>query len=399
MQLAHTLSMVATETAWLLAVGWVWRAIATTAGLGRVPDLRDDRFSAALPSGTPLAIIVPARNEATSVERCLRSLLTQRGVHLRVVAVDDRSTDETPAILDRVAMEFAGVLEVLHVQDLPRGWLGKPHAMALAADHAIATYQPRWLLFTDADVFFAPEALSRALAAAEQMEADHFVLLPTTTIRRWDEAVFLSFFSTFSVLAGQPWKVVEPRAREHIGVGAFNMIRTDAYQTIGGIEPLRMTIVEDITLGRLVKAAGFRQAVATGPGLVSLHWAAGLSGLTNVMTKNLFAAMNYRLTLVLLFAGMLCLLFVAPFAGLLVVRTAIPSAIAVAAMVWSYRAVGRRTGMRGWLRNALLAPMAALAFVFALLRSTAVTLRQGGVIWRGTFYPLADLRRDGVSVI
>ena len=392
-------TQIAVATLSLLALAWVWKAVSVTRGLRRLPNLLDQHFDEGSSAEASLTVIVPACNEAAHIEGCVRSLLTQQLSNLHVVAVNDRSTDETPAILDRLAAESPSTLEVLHIAELPPNWLGKTHAMARAADYTTATHHPRWLLFTDGDILFAPEALRRALVAAEEYAADHFVLFPRTLIRRWDETAFLAFFSTLGLAAGQPWRVTDPRAREHVGVGAFNLIRADSYHAAGGFAALRMTIVEDIALGRLVKARGLRQQAATGIGLVSVHWASGLAGLTGVLTKNLFSVMNYRIGLVIPAALSLVLFFIVPFAALFNRATLLPAAITVLAMAWVYRAVGRRTGLSAWFWNVLAAPLAAAVFVFALLRSTVVTLRQGGVVWRGTFYPLGDLRREGVKLI
>ena len=217
---------------------------------------------------------MPARNEAAKIAATLRSLLDSSGVDLEILAVDDRSSDETGAIMDRMAADHAA-LRVLHVAELPAGWLGKTHAMSVAAREATG----EWLLFTDGDVVFAPEALSRALGFAVASAADHFVLLPTVVLGSFGERVMISFMQVVAIWGPRPWRVPNPRARrDAIGVGAFNMLRREAYEAIGGWEALRMEVVEDLALGYLIKKKGLRQRVALGRGLVRVRWVEGAFG-------------------------------------------------------------------------------------------------------------------------
>jgi hypothetical protein len=374
--------------AWVVAAAWVWRSWAAALGLPRIPDLvKSD--GGVQPVGEPtLTVIVPARNESKDIRQCLESLVRQDYERLHVVAVNDRSTDATGRIMDELAAEWPERLRVIHVTELPVEWLGKTHAMSLAARDC----QTDFLLFTDADVIFAPSALRLALAQAVAENADHLVLLPTTIIRRWDEAALLGFFQIFGLWAARVWKVADPKARrDAIGIGAFNMLRRTAYEAVGGYEALRMEIVEDLGMARRIKRAGLRQRVAFGRGLVSLHWAAGVPGLINVLTKNLFAAVNFHVTLLLGLCAWLVGFGVLPFVMIWVPGFRLPALVAVGAIAWGYWLMGRHSGLSGW--NALLAPFAAAVFCFGLLRSMATTLKQGGVVWRGTFYALKDLRR------
>ena len=173
--------------------------------------------------------------------------------------------------------------------------------MALAARHAIAIHHPDYLLFTDADILFHPEAIRRSLAQAVATQADHFVTFPTPIIKTTGEGMLLGYLQVMGLWATRPWRAADPNAmRDSVGIGAFNLLRTSAYQQLGGFDALRMEILEDLTLARSVKLAGLRQRVAIAPGMVSLHWASGALGIINVMTKNLFAIFQFRISLVLL---------------------------------------------------------------------------------------------------
>ena len=379
--------------AWVIALTWLAKVIAAARGLPRIPDLLLPANNLS-PAGAPsITVIVPGRDEAANIGATLHSLLAQDYPNLQVIAVDDRSTDETGEIIADLASRHPERLRTLHVTELPVGWLGKTHAMALAARQAPTDY----LLFTDGDVLFRSDAIRLSLANAVATHADHLVTMPTTIIKRWDEAAILSFFQIFGLWGARPWRVADPKAtRDALGIGAFNLLRREAYLEVGGFESLRMEIVEDLGLARRIKRAGLAQRVAFGQGLVRVHWASGVNGLVNVMTKNLFSAFRFYVWLALLACVWLLAFCVAPAAGLFWAPTRIPSIVTIAAVAWAYRLMNRPSGLSSW--NVLAFPFSALTFVFTLLRSMLTTLRQGGVVWRGTFYPLAELRKNAAPL-
>jgi glycosyltransferase involved in cell wall biosynthesis len=380
--------------AWLIALTWLWKAIGGAFGLPRIPNLLLPQHDIS-PAGSPsITVIVPARNEATDIAATLHSLINQDYPSLQIIAVNDRSTDQTGEIMNTAAAQHPEKLRALHVTELPPGWLGKTHAMALAARQAPTDY----LLFTDADVLFHPTAIRLALANAIATHADHLIVFPTTTIKRWDEAAILGFFQIFILWGARPWRLANPKAkRDAFGVGAFNLLRREAYKQIGGFEALRMEIIEDVGLGRRIKRAGLAQRVAFGRGLVSLHWASGAGGLVNVMTKNLFSAFRFYISLALLACLWLLTFCAAPAIGLFFAPTRVPAILTLIAVTYAYRLLSRHFGISTW--NVLFFPFSALVFVFALLRSMLITLRQGGIIWRGTFYSLPELRKNAAPLL
>jgi glycosyltransferase involved in cell wall biosynthesis len=377
--------------AWLVALAWLARVLMWRHRLGQVPDLTqiiDAHPDETLPR---LSVIVPARNEAANIAATLRSLLATDGVELEIIAVNDRSTDQTGAIMDELAQSTADegkTLSILHVAELPAGWLGKTHAMAVATQRATGD----WLLFTDGDVLFHQDALRRAMAYAAASSADHLVLLPTVLLRSEGERMMIAFLQVMSFWAVSLWQVPNPKARRHaIGVGAFNMIRRDVYAALGGWEALRMQVLEDLALGRRVKAKGFAQRVALGLDLVRVRWAEGAFGVVENLTKNLFALFRFRPELLLAFAGCLALFTLFPLAAC-VAGPAMwwPAAILLVALFLGYQCAGKYHHFSPV--QMLLYPVASGLLLYALLRSMCVVLWRGGVTWRGTFYSLRELR-------
>jgi cellulose synthase/poly-beta-1,6-N-acetylglucosamine synthase-like glycosyltransferase len=379
---------------WAIALGWVWRTATALRCLPRVPNLTEGRFAAPeqIEGADPkLTVIVPARNEAAAIESTLESLLAQT-LPLRMIAVNDRSTDGTGEIMERVAarpLPAGKQLTVIHVTELPAGWLGKNHALALAAGQATTP----WMLFTDGDVQFAPEALARALHYAESAGAGHFVMLPTPILHTGGERMMMSFLQVVVATVANLWRIPDPKAkRESIGVGAFNLIRRDVYDGVGGFEALRMEVLEDVRLGYTVKQKGYRQEVAFGPGLAQVHWAPGAMGIVSNLTKNAFAVFQFRLPLLLAACAVLttgCLAPVVGWFGPDASRLACLVILTMQLLMYSY--YRQFCDFSRWYF--LTFPVAGMLFLYSILRSMWTTLRQGGVIWRGTFYPLRELRR------
>jgi cellulose synthase/poly-beta-1,6-N-acetylglucosamine synthase-like glycosyltransferase len=376
----------------LLALIWLVPTLQLALHFSEVADLTQPQWNPSPDSPLPsLTIVVPARNEEAEIEAALRSLLQLNYPRYQIVAVNDRSTDQTGAIMERLAAgpASAGKLRVLQVRDLPSGWLGKVHAMWLGSQQSGGD----WLLFTDADCVFHPDTLRRAMHYAGKTSTDHLVLFPTAHMKTLGEQMMISFPQVMSSFAMRPWKVRDPEARDHIGVGAFNLIRRSAYEAIGGYEKLRLEVVDDIKLGESVKKAGLRQDVVFGPELVSLRWAVGAAGVVANLEKNLFAFLKFRISLVLAVCAVTFFLCVCPFLGLLLAPgwARVPFAAAIALIALAYTLAGRYMGNSALLF--LTCPIAALVFEFAALQSAFLALREGAITWRGTKYSLEELRK------
>ena len=379
---------------WIIAAAWTQRALAAARNLPRIPNLLDPRYDPepSRKSDLPqLTVIVPARNEAAAIEATLRSLLAQT-IPLGILAVDDRSTDHTGAIMDRIAAEPCPpgkFFSVIHIHTLPPGWMGKNHAMAFAARQ---TATP-WLLFTDGDILFREDALERALRYAHESAADHVVVLPTLILKTSGERMMSAIFQSLTLLAWRPWKIADPGNRESIGMGAFNLLRSEVYRATGGFEAQPMEVLEDLRLGFEIKRRGYKQHMLLGPSLIRLHWASGAFGMVNNLTKNIFATFRFRLSLLLAaWLGFLVVCFT-PLAGLFApwsIRSA--SLVSLAMIALLYALAGRYYNRISPI-YVLTFPIGAVLVLYAMLRSTLFTLLRRGIVWRGTFYPLRELRR------
>jgi glycosyltransferase involved in cell wall biosynthesis len=376
----------------LLAVIWLSRVIDTSLGVRSLVNITRPEWdrSPATPSGNPrVTIVVPARNEEAAIHQALSQLIALDYDNYEVMAVDDRSTDRTGEIMDELAASAHGKLKIIHVHDLPNGWMGKAHAMWSAGRQACGD----WLLFTDADVMFRPDCLRRAITYAEAESADHLVLFPRTIMKRPGEKMMLAFFQLMFVFGHRPWKVADPKAKDHIGVGAFNLVRRTVYEAVGTYEALRFEVVDDMKLGKLIKNAGFRQRNVLGEDLLELHWAQGALGVVRNLTKNFFAVMSFQAWRAIGFCFAAAFINIMPFAGVFLTHgwARIPYAVSLLCLFFLYFGMSMFSDVRPWYL--LLHPVATLLFIYTMLRSMFFALRNKGVEWRGTVYPLDELRR------
>jgi glycosyltransferase involved in cell wall biosynthesis len=378
----------------ILALAWFSRIVDAALGMSTVADIASPEWdrTPASSSGNPrVSIIVPACNEEADTAQSLTQLLQLDYANYEVIAVNDRSTDRTGEIIDSVAAATStrGILQVVHIDKLPTGWLGKPHAMWTAANQATGD----WLLFTDADVLFKRDSVRRALAYAEAERADHLVLFPQIIMKEPGERMMIAFFQALFVFGHRPWKVADPKTKDHIGVGAFNLIRQSVYEKVGTYKALRFEVVDDMKLGKVVKEAGYAQRNVFGEDLISLHWAKGAMGVVNNLTKNFFAVLSFQPWRVVLCCFGLAFLNLIPFLGVLLAHgwARLPYAIALASMFLIYAGMSRRSSIPPYYFA--LHPISTVLFLYTLLRSMIVTLRQGGIVWRGTKYPLDELKK------
>ncbi len=353
------------------------------------PTLRE--WAGPSPSPWPkVSVIVPCRNEAAGVEKAMLSLLAQDYPHLEIVAVNDRSEDATGALLEALAARDPR-LSVVHVTTLPQGWLGKNHAM----QQGVRCASGPWLLFTDGDVVFEPDALERSVAFAEAHGLGHFVALPRFVAHDFLERAFVSTFALALAVKLDPSALCVPKTWAYVGVGAFGLVRRDAYESIGGHERLSFEVADDLKLGLLLRRSGVAQGCLTSDNMVSVRWQAGLVASLRGLEKNAFSGCEWNTGLAAVAIAGVWSAALLPYLPLFVTvpTWTLPLAFVAAAFpILLVGAAGRRMSGGSGLEG-LVAPISAVALGGVIAWSTGVALVRGGIVWRGTFYPLAELRR------
>jgi GT2 family glycosyltransferase len=382
-----------------IAFAWLLAAIDLARGALVIPALNSVRLDAPdsdqhanAANGPPrVSILFSALDEAEKLPAALATFLAQDYPDYEVVAVDDRSEDATGSILDAAARENSR-LKVVHVTSLPAGWLGKPHGLQQAFEHSTG----EWLVLTDADVRFKPDVLRTTVALAEEKHWDHLTLLCHAEMFTPGEKIAMTFFAMSFMLGLRPWRASDPRSRAYVGVGAFQLLRRSAYEKMGTHRRLAMEVVDDVKVGKLVKEAGLRSGVARAGRAVTVHWHSGLGNIVRGTTKNFYATTGFRLWVAVGQVAGNLLMFLMPWVALPFVH-GWARAFAAAAIVLPVLAqAGAALEFEESPLYAVTQPLGALIVCWMIVRSTFVTLRQGGIRWRGTFYAIKELKRGVV---
>ena len=335
-----------------------------------------------------VSVVIAARNEVDTIGEALPSVLALDYPDLEIIVVDDGSDDGTETVLQRFAAGDPRI-RVLRVDTPPPGWLGKNYAL----HHGAASATGDWLLFTDADVRFHPQALRLAITYAEKHGVDHLAVAPemTSSSALADSAV-LAFALLFS-LRFRPHHARNRRRRGYVGSGGFNLVRASWYRRVGGHRRIRNRPDDDVELGRLLKTAGAVQDFLDGRGMVRVQWYPGVRAMMHGLEKNVFAALRYRLDLFLLAAAVRGLVFYLPWVGAAAVGGAarLPFLAASFVMVLIYARLGH-TVLQFPLTHWILFPAGQVLLDFMIIRSVALALMRKGVPWRGRFYPLRMLK-------
>jgi glycosyltransferase involved in cell wall biosynthesis len=381
------MSLLILASGWILFVLWV---------LGVTPSLISmlwrslDAVVAQLPqpdAWPKVSIIVPARDEEAKIDAAMRSKLAIDYPNLEIIAVDDRSQDATGVLLDRLAAVDSR-LTVVHLDSLADGWLGKSHAMHVAANRATGDY----LLFTDADVFFAPDLLRKAVTMCEARGLDHLALAPRLESSGFFEKALELYFVVMLCIASQPWLVRTGWRFSYVGVGAFNLVRRSAYAQCGGHTAIRLDVLDDVKLGKLIKHAGLKQDVLDAGEGVRVRWQEGFWGVIRGLEKNGFAVFDYSLAK-LTFASVF-MIATSLFPYFAIVLWPDVRGLGFLLSILYLHCAGAFGAMRLGFGPAASAglPVAAATMIFTMWRSAFFTLVRRGVRWRDTFYPLSLLR-------
>ena len=379
--------MLLTGYAFLITLAWVGVCIYLLINCRRVKYLKNISAAPGLPEPT-VAIIIAVKDEEAEVEAALTSVCGLQYPSVQVLVINDRSTDRTPDILQRM-VSANPKLSLLTIQELPAGWLGKNHA--LYQGYRATTTE--WMLFTDADVLFSPQALKKAMNYVATQGLDHLVVLPEITS---PSGLFKSVMNTFSLmleLRQRPWAIPDPKSNASIGVGAFNLVRRSAYEAIGTHTAFSLRPDDDLKLGERIKAAGFRQEVVYGEAEVSLAWYTSLQEFVNGLMKNTYSVSNYHLPTAMATALATFLAFVLPLPFLLLwgvwgwILAGVVLTAQIVLMLF-------KAGIHGKWWHALLIPFAGIIVVYIILKSAFKTIWQGGIYWRNSFYPLSELKKQ-----
>ena len=351
--------------------------------LSKVSPIRDE-------AAPMVSVVVPACNEEAKIESAIRTLLQQDYRNLEVIAVDDRSGDATGPILERLRQQHPDKLKVFHLENLPPGWLGKSHALKFGAEHARGEY----LLFTDGDVHMAESTISRAMGHICREKLDHICLL----FRNSSPGILLNSLmldaGTGLLQCFRPWRAKLSSSWNYMGIGAFNLLRRSAYESVGGFETIKMHPVDDIMLGKVIKRHGFRQECLLGYDSVSVPWYETVGQMVEGLLKNVLAVIHYRFFLVPPLLVILFLLNIFPLWGMVLFDGPVRIIFGLVMMikVTAYYGGTRLLGISPWCALGTLISPYLIFYIY--VKATWRNARDNGIYWRGTHYSLAELRSN-----
>lgn len=345
------------------------------------------------PDNTLVSVIIAARNEERKIEKALSSILAQDYNRIEFILIDDRSTDSTCSILDRMADKDERI-RAFHIKELEPGWLGKNHAMHFGAARAKGDY----LLFTDADVYMEHDTVKRAVAKMRESGLDHLTLAfrPLVSSPLLLMLIIDSLAGLVTVL--KPWKAKDPKSPYFFGVGAFNLVRSEIYKEIGGHKKIRLCPVDDILLGRLIKEKGGRQECLNGCDFVAVPWYDSVADMIRGLNKNLFAALDFRIDRLVMVTLLMFAFHILPFWGMFIfsgvnqILSFLILLVFISSQIVAIRVFGVSPVCLKWL---LVTPYIK---VYMLWYVVITNLVRGSIEWRGTFYSIGELKENMVPL-
>lgn len=367
---------------WVMALLAVLKTINTMPLLEKLPEI-------SIKNPPKISVIIPACNEAKTLEKAMESRLKDNYPNLEFILIDDRSDDGTRDIARKIAENDQRV-KLICIDELPEGWLGKVHALHMGVKHASGD----WLLFSDADVHVKPGTLNRVMAYCQSENLDHLALLPELYGGNFLVDMAVAVFLKALIVTGRSWKIKDPNSRTFGGSGAFTMIRRPALEKTKGFAWLKLEVIDDLTLGQMLKRSGGRSDMISGRGCVGVQWYRTFNEMAVGLGRALFVGLpNFNLIALVLLSCFTFTLDMIPFvilfpmgiphlpiAGFIIVLIALSTSILAARLI------------NIPLLPALFLPLGnIIVFLIALIMGTVTSIR-GGIVWRGTFYSIKTLK-------
>jgi glycosyltransferase involved in cell wall biosynthesis len=358
-----------------------WRGIQTVLPLSAVEALANDER---------VSVIIAARNEEESIEMTILSLLNQTHHELELIVVNDRSTDETGMIMDNLAKQHQRMVAI-HIETLPSGWLGKNHALYKGYQLASGSF----LLFSDADVVFQPDTISKALTFMKDQKVDHVTIAPDLQSKGFWLQAFISYFLYGFSVFKRPWTANNDYSKKGgMGIGAFNLIKRDVYEQIGTHEAIKNRPDDDLKLGQVIKQNGHKQRFLSGVNQLWVEWYPSLKAAIKGLEKNTFAGLHYSLTVTVLAIAFILISHFLPIFTLFSTNHIVQllSALFLITFLFLYGlTIVKMSSYSLW--KLAVYPITTTIFLYSTIRAVALTYIKGGIEWRGTFYSLKELRK------
>ncbi|MGC1646834.1 MAG: glycosyltransferase [Candidatus Sulfotelmatobacter sp.] len=380
------MSALTTIVAALSAVTWVYLILAR----GAFWHLKSDRADGDAEFSGRIAVVVPARNEAKLIGAVITSLLSQSRA-MTVFLVDDESTDGTADAALRAAEKVgkAGELVVIQSQPLPSGWTGKLWAMQQGIVHARAL-NPEWLMLTDADVIHDPETAANLACIASHGHYDLVSFMVKLHCQSLAEKLLIPAFVYFFFMLYPPDWIRDPRHSTAGAAGGCMLVRSEALERAGGLEPIRGALIDDCSLARLLKQRGGRLWLGLTDHSESLRRYETFADIERMVSRTAFNQLSHSSLLLLgTVAGMAITYLMPP----LLLLSGGRLALVLGAAAWAAMTITYSTMVRYYRLNwawALSLPVAALFYLGATIHSALKYWSGKGGDWKGRAQDVQD---------
>lgn len=337
-----------------------------------------------------VSVVIPACNEADTIEDAIQSRLQDDYPNIEILLIDDRSTDGTSEIIDKIAAQDERV-KAIHIKELPDGWLGKLYAMHRGVQEATGS----WFLFSDADVFIKPTTLKRAIAYSEIRKLDHLAVFPEMYPTNFLLDTVLSMFIRMLCTWTRVWAIEDEKSKAFVGSGSFNLVRRTAFEKTKGFEWLKLEVCDDVALGQMLKKSGARSSLVNGRRYVGVHFYRSLGEMAIGSERATFTVFgNFSAVRLFVMSLISFALEMSPFFALLVgnipyIRLLGLTMIAVVLVI----SISVNRWMNRAILPALFLPIGITIMTICNIRTAILGAKRGGIIWRGTFYPTELLKK------
>jgi len=335
-----------------------------------------------------VAIIIPVRNEEEKLGEALTSMCNLDYNNYKILVVNDRSTDNSGKILSSLKSEYK-TIRIIDINKLPQGWLGKNHALYTGYNFSTEEY----LLFTDADVIYKKDVLAKAISYCIKNNLDHLTILPEITS---SSAILKSVLSTFIIMLTaiqRPWAAKIKKSKASMGVGAFNLVKRNAYLHAGTHKAFAMRPDDDLKLASFIKASGGAADVLYGQNELQVEWYKNVQEFIRGMMKNMFSGFDYNILKVMIGVLGTLIFFVLPLPVILFFGNFRERNLVIYMLLLQLILYWKMPGSKGKWWYGFMSIYGGTIVAYIMMKSAIDTLRNGGIYWRETFYPLAELRK------
>jgi cellulose synthase/poly-beta-1,6-N-acetylglucosamine synthase-like glycosyltransferase len=333
-----------------------------------------------------VSIIFSALNEENSLANSIHGMLKLDYPNLEIIAVNDRSTDNTSLVL--AEFKHQTNLKVKHINQLSKGWLGKNHALHVASQSATG----EWLLFTDADVLMKSSSVAKAMSCALENKLDHLTIYEYHIKKSfWLKILLLASYIGYS-MEMKPWRIRYAWSKKSLGHGAFNLVKKASYLKCGGHRSIAMECMDDLKLGTLLKNNGFKQDTVDGRDFIEREWYSSAKEMIKGFEKNGFAYFNYNFLLFFCNFIMGSIFYLWPCLAVFILKGPLQWLNLINIILTMCAAILVANHFRVQKRFAVFYPLGFTLLFYTVWNSVIATYKHKGIMWRGTYYSLQTLR-------